>query len=63
MKIMVYTLNYIFFEWAELNLTSIFCANFGLNNGDKCEVVDFIYKDKTGPRSVNIPEVFVVYFP
>ena len=36
--------------------------NFGINNGAKGEVVDFIYKDEYIPSSGNIPESVFVNF-
>ena len=36
--------------------------NVGLNNGSKGEVVHIIYKDKSGTRSVTIPEAVTVQF-
>ena len=33
-----------------------------MHNGANGEVVNFIYKDKSGPRSGNFPEAIVVQF-
>ena len=49
-------------EVYELIITSIFWADVGLNIDAKGEVVCFIYKDESGPRSGNLPEAVVVQF-
>ena len=50
-------------EGADVMLTSNLWTAAGLHNGAKGKVVDFVYTTPEGPRSKELPESVVVYFP
>lgn len=49
-------------DGADVMLTSNLWAEVGLHNGARGKVVDFVYKDSSGPRSGVLPEAVVVQF-